>query len=383
MHFFSTLVVASAFVASSVLAHPGHDTRHEIEERAAFMKNSKRDLSHCAAKMKARGLEARAIQRRAAIAKSTREKRGLSTNAPYLRAREAASVLNTTHHSDVDYTPLTAETTIFSSNNSCILSPEVTQGPYYASGEYIRRNLIEDQEGVEMIIDIQVIDMATCEPVVNSMIDFWHCNSTGVYSGVVASGNGDSTDTSNLDATFLRGLQPTQYDGVAQFTTLFPGHYTGRAPHIHVLAHFNGSILSNSTYNGGSASHVGQIFFDQDLISQVETVAPYSGNTQELTTNAEDSIFAEEAASSDPVVEYSFIGDSIEDGIFAWVSFGVDLTNSFTISPASTLTEDGGVANENSGMGGGGGGPGGNSTDGGPPSGAVPSGVAPSGAARR
>lgn len=119
------------------------------------------------------------------------------------------------------------------------------------------------------------------------------------------------------------------------------------------------------------------------MISQVETVAPYSGNTQELTTNAEDSIFAEEAASSDPVVEYSLIGDSIEDGIFAWVSFGVDLTNSFTISPASTLTEDGGVANENSGMGGGGGGPGGNSTDGGPPSGAVPSGVAPSGAARR
>lgn len=67
-------------MASSVLAHPGHDTRHEIDERAAFMKNSKRDLSHCAAKMKARGLEARAIQRRAAIVKGTREKRGLSTS---------------------------------------------------------------------------------------------------------------------------------------------------------------------------------------------------------------------------------------------------------------------------------------------------------------
>ncbi|KFY21537.1 hypothetical protein V493_07330 [Pseudogymnoascus sp. VKM F-4281 (FW-2241)] len=382
MRFFSTLVVASAFMTSSVLAHPGHDTRHEIEERAAFMKNSKRDLSHCVAKMKARGLEARAIQRRSAIAKSTREKRGLSTNAPYLRARDAASVLNTTHHSSVDYTPLTSETTIFSSNNSCILSPEVTQGPYYASGEYIRRNLIEDQEGVEMIIDLQVIDMATCEPVVNSMIDFWHCNSTGVYSGVVASGNGDSTDTSNLNATFLRGLQPTQYDGVAQFTTLFPGHYTGRAPHIHVLAHFNGSILSNSTYGGGTASHVGQIFFDQDLISQVDTVAPYSENTQPLTTNAEDSIFAEEAATSDPVVEYSLIGETIADGIFAWVSFGVDLTQQLSISPASTLTENGGVANENSGMGGGPGGPGGNSTGGGPPSGAMPSGAAPSGMVR-
>ncbi|KFY44050.1 hypothetical protein V494_01674 [Pseudogymnoascus sp. VKM F-4513 (FW-928)] len=80
MHFFSTLIVASAFAASSVLAHPGHDTRHEIAERAAFMKNSKRDLSHCAEKLKARGLEARAIQRRSAIAKDVREKRGLSTS---------------------------------------------------------------------------------------------------------------------------------------------------------------------------------------------------------------------------------------------------------------------------------------------------------------
>ncbi|KFY10407.1 hypothetical protein V492_05035, partial [Pseudogymnoascus sp. VKM F-4246] len=124
MHFFSTLIVASAFVASGVLAHPGHDTRHEIEERAAFMKNSKRDLSHCAEKLKARGLEARAIQRRSAIAKDVREKRGLSTSAPYLRARDASSVLNTTHLSGVNYTPLTPETTLFSSNNSCILSPE-------------------------------------------------------------------------------------------------------------------------------------------------------------------------------------------------------------------------------------------------------------------
>lgn len=42
------------------------------------MKNSKRDLSHCAAKMKARGVEARAIRRRSAIAKNLREKRDLS-----------------------------------------------------------------------------------------------------------------------------------------------------------------------------------------------------------------------------------------------------------------------------------------------------------------
>lgn len=55
----------------------------------------------------------------------------------------------------------------------------------------------------------------------------------GVYSGVVARGNGNSNDESNLDETFLRGLQKTDESGVTQIQTIFPGHYRGRATHIH------------------------------------------------------------------------------------------------------------------------------------------------------
>lgn len=44
-----------------------------------------------------------------------------------------------------------------------------------------------------------------------------------------AQGNGNSaTDTSNLNATYLRGVQETDDDGVVIFDTLVPGHYTGR-----------------------------------------------------------------------------------------------------------------------------------------------------------
>lgn len=225
-----------------------------------------------------------------------------------------------------------------------------------ASGEYVRRNIIEDQVGVELILDIQVIDVNTCNPVVNTMIDFWHCNSTGVYSGVVSSGNGDTSDTANINATFLRGLQPTEYDGVAQFTTLFPGHYTSRATHIHILTHHNGSILDNSTYSGGSISHVGQLFFDQDLITQVEATSPYNTNTQEITENGVDSVLITETTdtTNDPFVQYSLLGDSVEDGIFGWISVGVDLTNMETVTPTATYGEDGGSQSESSGMGGGG-----------------------------
>lgn len=116
------------------------------------------------------------------------------------------------------------ETKLFVDNSSCILQPEVTQGPYYVDGELIRTSMVEDQQGVPLYLDVQLIDTSTCEPVPAAFVDFWHCNSTGVYSGVSASGNGDSdSDTSNLDATFLRGIQPTDVNGVVQIETIFPG----------------------------------------------------------------------------------------------------------------------------------------------------------------
>src|SRR5438045_1198956 len=157
-----------------------------------------------------------------------------------------------------------------------------------------------------MYLDLQAIDVHTCEPVPGVMLEIWHCNSTGVYGGIVAPGNGDSSDASNIYKTFLRGIQPTDADGVAQFETLFPGHYAGRTTHIHVMVHQNSAVLPNSTLGIGSGviSHVGQLFFDQALITEVESTAPYTANTQPLIKNAEDGIMQQEANTTDPVVDY-------------------------------------------------------------------------------
>lgn len=154
----------------------------------------------------------------------------------------------------------------------------------------------------------------------------WHCNSTGVYSGIVASGNGNSADSTNINKTALRGIQYSNTDGVLTFDTVFPGHYTGRTHHIHVLAHLNATLFSNNTITGGTISHVGQLFFDQTFITSVEATAPYSTNTQTLTKNSADSIMAQEAATSDPVLEYVLLGDSASDGVFGWLAFGIDPT---------------------------------------------------------
>jgi hypothetical protein len=125
------------------------------------------------------------------------------------------------------------------------------------------------------------------------------------------------------------------------------------------MAHLNATILPNKTISGGSVSHVGQLFFDQSLISEVEKTSPYSTNTQALTTNQQDFIMEQESANGDPVIQYTYLGARIEDGLFGWIAFGVDATANRTVNAAAHYGQDGGKANPNPGFPGGPGGPGG------------------------
>lgn len=175
---------------------------------------------------------------------------------------------------------------------------------------------------------------------------------------------------------------------MAQFETIVPGHYTSRAPHIHVLSHntndtivrTNGTLLEGYGNFSVHASHVGQLFMDQDLLARVSETAPYNTNTQELTLNSDDQILSAETETMDPFIQYVLVGDDIEDGIMAWISLGIDPTADTEVTSVGTHYEDGGVVNTESSMGGGGDAPGGNST-GGAPSGSMPSGSAPTAAA--
>ncbi|KAG7392006.1 hypothetical protein PHYPSEUDO_002712 [Phytophthora pseudosyringae] len=341
----STLFTLAAFVVS---AHSVQQPAMEPAQRRLFQADSRRSLQACKDSAQARKLQARNVARRAAALENLQARRRLGggggvhldTPAP---TTEHQSSLEIDDVADVDASVL------FGGDVKCVLEPEVTEGPYYVNGEFIRQDVTEDQVGVTFYAELQFVDVNTCEPVENLYVDFWHCNSTGVYSGVVATGNGDTSDASNINNTAFRGLAPTDEDGLVSFTSMFPGHYTGRATHIHLLGSYNGTVLKNNTYSGGVGAHVGQIFFDQDLISKVEATGVYATNTQELTLNANDMIYNQSATTGfDPIMEYTLLGDSVEDGIFAWISVGVDMTLSKSVSAASTVTANGGVANVNS-----------------------------------
>jgi hypothetical protein len=103
----------------------------------------------------------------------------------------------------ISYTPNSLASDIFAANTSCILAPEVTDGPYYVTGEMIRKNVKETQTGIDHYLELQYVDV-------------WNCNSPGSYSGV-------ESGQAGLNTTFLRGVQKTDEDGVVAFETLFPG----------------------------------------------------------------------------------------------------------------------------------------------------------------
>jgi protocatechuate 3,4-dioxygenase beta subunit len=152
---------------------------------------------------------------------------------------------------------------------SCVLTPELTEGPYYIAGEKVRSNITEGRPGTKLALALTVVDASSCKPIKGAAVDIWHADALGVYSGV--QGN---------TGTFMRGIQRTDAQGLAQFTTVYPGWYTGRAVHIHVKVHLGGTVV-----------HTGQLFFPDPTTDVAYRKAPYNTRGARNTRNANDSIF--------------------------------------------------------------------------------------------
>ncbi|KAK5659526.1 hypothetical protein OQA88_728 [Cercophora sp. LCS_1] len=376
-----TVALTTAFLPG-VLAHAGGHSDAEIHAelhlRDLVTTHSKRALSQCANSPAARSLQEQALSRRLATARSLREKRSLSTtHIQKTTKRDAASLSkwsSVSHESTSSFSLTTPVTDLFASNTTCVLVPETVIGPYYVSGELIRTDITSSQRGVPVHLDIQFLDLATCTGIPSLLIDIWHANSSGIYSGVSATGQG------GLDSTHGRGVQETDADGVVQFDTLFPGHYTGRATHVHVMATADATVLPNETFTGGTARHIGQMYFDDALREEVEALEPYSLNSQDVTTNAEDMLAPDEATEEyDPFLKWVMLGDSLEDGLLMWITIGLDQAADYSenVAAAAHYLEGGGVDVEGGGMSGGPGGSGGPPQGSGPEGGPFGNGTAP------
>jgi protocatechuate 3,4-dioxygenase beta subunit len=153
----------------------------------------------------------------------------------------------------------------------CVLTPEMTEGPYYIGGEKLRHDITDGKPGTRLDLALTVVNASSCRPIRGAVVDIWHCDAGGVYSGF-----GDGAG----DRTFLRGKQKTDAHGVARFKTIYPGWYPGRTVHIHV-----------KVSTGGRVVHTGQLFFSDSVTDAAYKKAPYNKRPGRSPRNSGDSIF--------------------------------------------------------------------------------------------
>ena len=167
---------------------------------------------------------------------------------------------------------------------TCVLTREVTEGPYWISNHLTRRNIKDGRPGLPLALYITVVNATTCKPISGADVEIWHADAGGVYSGYsagAAPSGGGGHATPNNSKRFLRGHQKTDASGRAHFDTIYPGWYRGRTPHIHLKVHVGGSVV-----------HTGQLFFSDSTSRAVYRTSRYRSHGLQDTTNAHDSIYA-------------------------------------------------------------------------------------------
>jgi protocatechuate 3,4-dioxygenase beta subunit len=170
--------------------------------------------------------------------------------------------------------PTTLTAADFAGLGPCQILPEQTQGPFYADLDLMRRDITESLPGHPLKLGVRVVD-ESCDPIPDAIVDVWHCDVDGDYSAFL-----DGTpDDAGPGTRFLRGSQPTNAEGIAEFRTNYPGWYTGRAVHIHLKVHLDGATMLTT-----------QLYLPDELTDQVHTEAPYAAHGQRTIRNDDDFI---------------------------------------------------------------------------------------------
>ena len=184
-------------------------------------------------------------------------------------------------------TALPAATLAAAPAGMCVARPEVTEGPYFVDDGLNRSDIRSDpatgavSAGLPLALTFNVSALGeACTPLEGALVDVWHCDAAGVYSGV------SDRSFSTVGQAFLRGQQLTDANGRASFTTIFPGWYSGRAVHIHFKVRL--------TAGGRDLEFTSQLFFDEAVNAAVYAQAPYAGRGLADTPNAVDRIYQEQ-----------------------------------------------------------------------------------------
>jgi protocatechuate 3,4-dioxygenase beta subunit len=158
-----------------------------------------------------------------------------------------------------------------STNAPCVVTPALTEGPYFVDERLNRSDLRSDpatggvRPGVPLTLLVKLSQISTggaCTALAGALVDVWHCDALGVYSDIGAQGT--------VGQKFLRGYQVSDANGEARFVTVYPGWYPAGAAGLEFTS---------------------QMFFDEALTDVVHAQAPYNTKGRRNTTNANDGIY--------------------------------------------------------------------------------------------
>lgn len=211
-------------------------------------------------------------------------------------------------------------------NSSCTKINEETAGPYpgdSSNGPNVLNqtgvvrtdirssfaSLSGTASGVPLNIELSIVAASTCAPLANYAVYLWHCDALGRYS-LYSSG----ATTQN----YLRGVQAADSTGKVTFTSIFPGCYSGRWPHIHFEVYRS---LSAATSVGNKIA-TSQLALPKAACDLVYAVSGYTGSSTNLsqTSLATDNVFSDGSA-----LELATVAGSVAAGLTATLTVAVSI----------------------------------------------------------
>jgi protocatechuate 3,4-dioxygenase beta subunit len=185
----------------------------------------------------------------------------------------------------------------------CAIVPSETNGPYPGDGSNTLNGSVVNAlllsgivrsdirasiagasgtaSGVPLTITLTLVN-ADCQPLAGYAIYIWHCTADGNYS-LYSSGV--------TNQNYLRGVQQTDANGQVSFTTIFPGCYSGRMPHVHFEIY---PSLAKAT-SMANVVRTSQFTFPMDTLNTVYTASGYSASVSNLAqiSYASDLVFSD------------------------------------------------------------------------------------------
>ena len=223
-------------------------------------------------------------------------------------------------------TPVTTTTP----TGSCSLIPEETGGPYPADGTnsnasgvvnvltqsgVVRSDIRSSfngatgtAAGIPLTIKLQIVNVnGSCATLEGFAVYLWHCDRDGNYS-LYSSG----VTTQN----YLRGVQVSDSSGNVSFTSIYPGCYSGRVPHVHFEVY---RTLAAAT-SASNRLKTSQFAFPDAASNAVYATTGYSASVRNMAaiSLATDNVFSDGAT-----LQTVTITGNVTDGYVATLTVGV------------------------------------------------------------